>query len=111
MDYEEASTRIFKLKQDDRDYILSISLFRNCVRLSFQEYLGKDSDFYESDFSMEDLSSINRYFLIISSIKEAQNELIKAIEKQQVGIEHNLNLIKIIFYISIGTDNINFKLP
>ena len=60
---------------------------------------------------MEDLASINRYFLIISSIKEAQNELIKAIEKQQVGIEHNLNLTKIIFYISIGTDNINFKLP
>ena len=111
MDYEESGTRIFKLKQDGRDYILSISIFRNCVRLSFQEYLGRDSNFYESDFSMEDLASINRYFLIISSIKEAQNELIKAIEKQQVGIEHNLNLTKIIFYISIGTDNINFKLP
>ena len=69
MDYEEAGTRIFKLKQDGRDYILSISIFRNCVRLSFQEYLGKDSNFYESDFSMEDLSSINRFFLIISSIK------------------------------------------
>jgi hypothetical protein len=97
MDYEEEDIRIFKLKQDNKDYILSISIFRNCIRLSFQEYLMKDSNFYESDFSMEDLSSINRYFLIISSIKEAQNELIKAIEKQQVGIEHNLNLIKIIF--------------
>ena len=111
MDFEEGDTRIFKLNQDNKDYILSISIFRNCVRLSFQEYLVKDSNFYESDFSMEDLSSINRYFLIISSIKEAQNELIKAIEKQQVGIEHYLNLINIIFYISIGTDNVNFKLP
>jgi len=111
MDYEEEDARIFKLKQDDREYLLSISLFRDCVRLSFQEFLGKDSNFYESDFSMEDLSSINRYFLIISSIQEAKNELIKAIEKQQVGIENGINLIKIIFYISIGTDNINFKLP
>ena len=111
MEYEETDEKIFKLNQDGKEYILSICIFGDCVRVSCQENLGKDGNFYETDFSLEDLSGINRYFILMSSINEAQNELIKAIEKQQVGIEHNPNLIKIIFYITIGTDNINFKLP
>ena len=111
MEYEETEEKIFKLNQDGKEYLVSISIFGDCVRVSCQENLGKDGNFYETDFSLEDLSSINRYFILMSSINEAQNELIKAIEKQQVGIEHNPNLIKIIFYITIGTDNINFKLP
>ena len=111
MEYEETEEKIFKLNQDGKEYLVSISIFGDCVRVSCQENLGKDGNFYETDFSLEDLSSINRYFILMSSINEAQNELIKAIEKQQVGIDHNPNLIKIIFYITIGTDNINFKLP
>ena len=111
MEYDETEEKIFKLNQDGKEYIVSISIFGDSVRVSCQENLGKDGNFYETDFSLEDLSSINRYFILMQSIYEAQNELIKAIEKQQVGIEHNPNLIKIIFYITIGTDNINFKLP
>jgi hypothetical protein len=47
----------------------------------------------------------------MNSIQEAQNELIKAIEKQKVGIEFNKDVLKVIFYIVIGTDKIIFKLP
>ena len=111
MEYEEVDEKIFKLNQDGKEYLVSLSIFGDCVRVSCQENLGKDGNFYETDFSLEDLSSISRYFILMSSINDAQNELIKAIEKQQVGIEHNPNLLKIIFYITIGTDNINFKLP
>ena len=47
----------------------------------------------------------------MKSIQEAQKELIKAIEKQKVGIEFNNNVFKIIFYMVIGTDKIVVKLP
>ena len=47
----------------------------------------------------------------MSSIYEAQNELIKAIEKQKVGLELGNNLLNVLFYLIIGTDNIILKLP
>ena len=53
----------------------------------------------------------NRYFSIMQSLYEAQEELIKAIEKQKVGIELRQNLLNLIFYLIIGTDNILLKLP
>jgi hypothetical protein len=47
----------------------------------------------------------------MQSLYEAQEELIKAIEKQKVGIELKQNLLNLIFYLIIGTDNILLKLP
>ena len=110
MSYER-DTRIFKLKQDGKEYIISLSIVEYYVRISGQENLKKDGNYFESDFSLSDLSKINRYFLIMHSIEEAQIELIKAIEKQKVGIELTNNILKIIFYMAIGTDNIIVKIP
>ena len=107
----ESGTRTFKLRQDGREYILSISIINDCVSLSGQENIGKEGNFYEAKFSLKDLCSINRYFLLIPSIQEAKNELIKAIEKQKVGIENSNNFLKIIFYMVIGTDKVIVKLP
>ena len=107
----ESGTRTFKLRQDGREYILSISIINDCVSLSGQENIGKEGNFYEAKFSLKDLCSINRYFLLIPSIQEARNELIKAIEKQKVGIENSINFLKIIFYMVIGTDKVIVKLP
>ena len=110
MSYER-DTRIFKLKQDGKEYILSLSIVDYFIRISGQENIEKEGNFFESDFSLEDLSKINRYFIIMHSIEEAQIELIKAIEKQKVGIETGNNILKIIFYMAIGTDNIIVKIP
>ena len=110
MSYER-DTKIFKLKQDGKEYILSLSIVEYFVRISGQENIEKEGNFFESDFSLEDLSKINRYFIIMHSIEEAQIELIKAIEKQKVGIETGNNILKIIFYMAIGTDNIIVKIP
>ena len=92
MDYYESDTRTFKLRQDGREYILSIAIINDSVSISGQENIGKEGNFYETEFSLKDLCSINRYFLIMSSIQEARDELIKAIEKQKVGIEKESNL-------------------
>ena len=111
MDYLENNTKIFKLKQDEKDYILSLSIIGEFIRISGQENIGKTGNFYETNFTLKDLCKIHRYFLIMHSIKEAYDELVKAIEKQKVGIELTLQELKIIFYMTIGTDDIVFKLP
>ena len=112
MEYHyESNTKSFKLKQEEKEYILSLSIVGNYLRLSGQENIGKDGQFYETDFSLDDLRKINRYFRIMPSIFEAQDELVKAIEKQKAGIEKSSNLLNIIFYMTIGTDNIIVKLP
>ena len=110
MDYER-DTRCFKLRQEGKEYILSLSIVGDFLRISGQQNLEKDCEFYETDFALADLREINRYFAIMSSISEAQNELIKAIEKQKVGVELDTNILKIIFYMAIGTDKIVVKIP
>ena len=111
MEYQDNYAKFFKLNQDRKEYILSISIYEDYIRLSCQENIGKSGNYYETDFNLNDLTEINRYFLIMSSIYEAQNELIKAIEKQKVGLELGNNLLNILFYLIIGTDNIILKLP
>ena len=111
MEYEENYIRFFKLNQDGKEYILSISINEDYIRLSCQDNNGKSGNYYETDFNLNDLCEINRYFLIMSSIYEAQNELIKAVEKQKVGIEIGHNLLNILFYLIIGTDNVLLKFP
>ena len=58
MSYER-DTRIFKLKQDGKEYILSLSIVDYFIRISGQENKEKEGNFFESDFSLNDLSKIN----------------------------------------------------
>ena len=111
MDYFESNTKTFKLKQDDQEYILSLSILGEFIRISGQESIGISGNFYETDFSLKGLCKIHRYFLIMNSIREAYDEIVKAIEKQKVGIELTSQELKVIFYMTIGTDDIIFKLP
>ena len=111
MDYDEDNnTRSFRLMQDGKDFIVSLSIIRDSLLISAYENI-KGGNYYEKDFSLGELCAINRYFIIMSSIAEAQTELIKCIEKQKVGIGLNNNILNIFFYISIGTDNIYIKIP
>ena len=111
MDYdEENSIRSFRLLQDGKDFIVSLSIIRDCLLISAYEKL-EGGNYYEKDFSLSDLCAINRFFKIMSSIIEAQTELIKCIEKQKVGIGLNNDILNLFFYISIGTDNIYIKIP
>ena len=110
MQYDERDIRVFKLKQEGKEYILSVSIIKDFVRLSCQENSKDEEGFFESDFSLKDLIAIHRFFLIVPNISDAQYELIKAIEKQKVGVEKDLNVIRIAFYMGIGTDNIIIRL-
>ena len=111
MEYEEVNIRFFKLNQDGKEYILSLSIYEDCIRLTCQENKGISGNYYETNYTLNELCEINRFFFIMNSLYEAQNELIKAIEKQKIGIELGQNSLNLIFYLIIGTDNILFKLP
>ena len=111
MEYEEVNIRFFKLNQDGKEYILSISIYEDCIRLTCQENKGISGNYYETNYTLNELCEINRFFFIMNSLYEAQNELIKAIEKQKIGIELGQNSLNLIFYLIIGTDNILLKLP
>jgi hypothetical protein len=111
MEYEEVNIRFFKLNQNGKEYILSLSIYEDCIRLTCQENKGISGNYYETNYTLNELCEINRFFFIMNSLYEAQNELIKAIEKQKIGIELGQNSLNLIFYLIIGTDNILLKLP
>ena len=111
MDYEEINPKFFKLNQEGKEYILSTSIYENYIKLTCQENIGRSGNYYETNYTLNELCEINRFFFIMNSLYEAQNELIKAIEKQKIGIEIGQNTLNLIFYLIIGTDNILLKLP
>ena len=111
MDYEEINPKFFKLNQEGKEYILSTSIYENYIKLTCQENVGRSGNYYETNYTLNELCEINRFFYIMNSLYEAQNELIKAIEKQKIGIEIGQNSLNLIFYLIIGTDNILLKLP
>ena len=111
MDYEEINPKFFKLNQEGKEYILSTSIYENYIKLTCQENIGRSGNYYETNYTLNELCEINRFFYIMNSLYEAQNELIKAIEKQKIGIEIGQNSLNLIFYLIIGTDNILLKLP
>ena len=111
MDYEETNPKFFKLNQEGKEYILSTSIYENYIKLTCQENIGRSGNYYETNYTLNELCEINRFFYIMNSLYEAQNELIKAIEKQKIGIEIGQNSLNLIFYLIIGTDNILLKLP
>ena len=111
MDYEEINPKFFKLNQEGKEYILSTSIYEDYIKLTCQENIGRSGNYYETNYTLNELCDINRFFFIMNSLYEAQNELIKAIEKQKIGIEIGQNTLNLIFYLIIGTDNILLKLP
>ena len=107
----EENTKAYKLTQDGKDYIVTLGIIQTFLHVTCQESIGINDKFYESNFSLEELIKISRFFKLTISIFEAQIELEKAIEKQQIGLEISNDLLLLIFYMTIGTDKIFLKLP
>ena len=107
----EENTKAYKLTQDDKDYIATLGIIQTFLHVTCQENIGINDKFYEANFSLEELTKISRFFKLTISIFEAQIELEKAIEKQQIGLEISGDLLNLIFYMTIGTDKIFLKLP
>jgi len=111
MEEMEYNIQKYELNQHDKEYILLSGLVNDKLRLTCYENLEVNDIYYMNEFALEELSSYHKYFLLSESIEAAQSEINKAVERQKCGLIEEENLIKIIFYLTVGTDLINLTLP
>ena len=109
-EYEE-NPQTYQLNQDNHEYILTTGIINDSVRVTCQENISLTGPYYSADFNMSELSSINKYFLLVESIYDAQTEINKAVERQKVGVQLEGQVLNVIIYLTIGTDRTNVTLP
>ena len=107
---QEYNIQTYELNQGGKDYILTTGLINDNIRITCRDHLELTGPYYLNDFSLSDLSSKHKYFMLSDSIESAQTEINKAIERQKCGVKQEGNIIKIIIYLTIGTDQSNLNL-
>ena len=107
---QEYNSQTYELNQDGRDFILTTGLINDNIRVTCREHIELSGPYYMGVFSLSDLSSLHKYFLLSQSIESAQSEINKAIERQKCGVIEEGNILKLIIYLIIGTDRSNLTL-
>lgn len=107
---QEYNIQTYELNQGGKDYILTTGLVNDNIRITCRDHLELSGPYYLNEFSLSDLSSKNKYFILSDSIESAQSEINKAIERQKCGVKQEGNVLKIIIYLTIGTDKSNLNL-
>ena len=107
---QEYNIQTYELNQGEKDYILTTGLVNDIIRITCRDHIELTGPFFLNEFSLSDLSSKNKYFLLSDSIESAQNEINKAIERQKCGVQQEGNILKVIIYLIIGTEQSNLNL-
>ena len=107
---QEYNSQTYELNQDGRDFILTTGLVNDNMRITCRDHLELSGPYYMGEYSLSDLSSIHKYFLLSESIESAQSEINKAIERQKCGVIDQGDILKLIIYLIIGTDKSNLTL-
>ena len=108
----EYNTQKYQFNQEGHDFVVSTGLVGNSIRITCQENFSLDGPFYSNEFSLNDLRSINQFFMLPQSPEEALEEINKVIERQKAGLSKgNNDTMLFIGYLIIGTDNDAFTLP
>ena len=107
---QEYNIQNYELNQDGVEYILTTGLVGDKVRVTCRESIDNSSPYFMGEYTLNDLSSIHKYFLLTESIEAAQLEINKAVERQKCGVKDEGNILKIMFYLIIGTDKSNLTL-
>ena len=103
----------YQVTQDKEEYILSTNIINNNVRIECQDNNYQPPIRYSKDYSLLNLTSFSEIFTLVHSIGEVQNELNNAIERQQVKISNQGEIMEVIFNIQIDSyaQEITFQLP
>ena len=107
----ETHVKSYKLNLNNKEYILTIGLVGNSIRISCKNALDGSQNF-SRDFTLYELQELDEIFRNINSPLEAVNYLDKALGNQKVGISETDNNLKVNFFITTqGTgDNLTFGL-
>ena len=109
-DEQEYNTQNYELNQDGVEYILTTGLVGDKLRVTCRESINDTSPYFMGEYTLNELSSIHKYFLLTESIEAAQSEINKAVERQKCGVKEEGNILKIMFYLTVGTDKSNLTL-
>ena len=96
----------YQLEQHNQIYILTTGLLDNKLKLSCE---NSNSEKYISEFTMNDLVKLSRYFSTTRTIEQVQNYLNGIIEKQRVSISLKDNTFILTLYL-VNQDKINIPL-
>ena len=98
---QEYNSQTYELNQDGRDFILTTGLVNDNMRITCRDHLELSGPYYMGEYSLNDLSSIHKYFLLSESIESAQREINKAIERQKCGVIEQGDILKLLIIIII----------
>ena len=98
----------YRLNQDDKEYILSISDEEKFLKISCQDSKNPNPLIFTKLYTLEQLKTYE-IFSNISSIEEASEILDKLLGTEKVGITESNNTLKVILYMSSGA-SVEFSL-
>ena len=96
----ETHINSYRLNQGNKEYILTISIVGESIRIACRNTSsGNDGDFTR-DFTLEQLKKLDQIFDIINTPYEALAYIDKALKIQKVGVSEEGGNMKINFYIT-----------
>ena len=103
----------YQVTQDGKEFIISTNIINNKIRIECQDNNFQTKPKYSRDYTLLDLTSFSEIFKLIRTINEAQNELNNAIERQQVRITNQGELMEIIFNVQVDAyaQELTFQIP
>ena len=106
----EPKTNIYRLNQKDKQYITTISLQGNSIKISCKNELEPTNQF-SREFTLENLKKLDDIFKIIKTPIEAIEWIDNAMKIHKVRIEDENSSFKIIFYITTNGVSHQFEIP
>ena len=98
----------YQLNQGGKKYILTTSLVINSIRVTCRDANGQ---IYNRDFTIEDLKTLSTIFDMIKTPLQALEYIDKALKVQEVGVEQQNGIIKIIFFNKTNGINSKVEIP
>ena len=95
----ESHINTYKLNQGSKEYILTISMVGNSLRITCKDSSNENLSF-SRDFTIEELQRLDSVFKIIATPLEALDYMDKALKIQKVGITEEDDTLKINFFVT-----------
>ena len=101
------STKIYKLNQCDKIYILRVSVLINSIKITCENSQAQN---YTKEFSLENIKSFDKTFSDIETKMDVLLCFDVLLMKEKVKIKENSDFIEIIFFIKSEDRKINILL-
>ena len=106
----------YTINSNNKEFKIQLGILTNIKKIIFNiEESSQINDYdYISDFSLDELKTINKIFKIYDTIDETYNELNELFINQRVSIQYEIQDINLIFSVSnfssSKTENISLKI-